>query len=286
LPPGLFPPASDVPALLSGKSRRSLGAVDRLFAPLHRRLTMTAASMTIGRTQNACRRTRGLAPIDLHTRLAGRRILVNSAFGIEYPRPLPPDLHMVGPMLDPNERPLTADENDWLTGGPPVVFVNLGTVATPSREHLGKLAAGLSSPDFRVLWVLRPPARDWLSPVPDTVRLESWVSSQRSVLAHPNVRAFVSHCGTNSVQESIWEGTPIVGFPMFGPQADMALRIEDAGVGIRLDKTHFTPDALRAAIGRLLGDRSFADATAPIRTRFEEAGGVRRAADLIEESLP
>ena len=31
--------------------------------------------------------------------LRGRLILVNSAFGLEYPRPLPPLIRMVGPML-------------------------------------------------------------------------------------------------------------------------------------------------------------------------------------------
>ncbi len=284
LPLGLLPPADDVPMLFSGKSRRGRGTLDRLLAPIHRRIVAFGESLTVGRAQNACRHTRGLAPIDLHARLADRRILVNSAFGIEYRRALPPEVHLVGPQLDPAEPALTQEEREWLSSGPPVVYVNFGTLATPSRAQLSKLVAGLASTEFRVLWVLRPPARDWLPSLPDNVRLEPWVSSQRSVLAHDRVRAFVSHCGTNSVQESLWAGTPIVGFPMFGPQKDMGLRIVDAGVGLLLDKTHFTSEELHGAIRRLLTDRSFADATVPIRRSFEEAGGVRRAADLIAES--
>jgi UDP:flavonoid glycosyltransferase YjiC (YdhE family) len=284
LPIGLLPPASDVPALFSGKLRKDLGAFDRAMAPLARWVGALGMQLTVGRAQNACRRARGLAPVDYGHRLDDRTVLVDSAFGIEYPRPLPPNVHLVGPMLDPDEPALSAPERAWLEEGPPVVFVNFGTVAMPSRQQLQKLAAGLASNRFRALWVLRQEAHERLpDALPPNVRVASWVTSQVNVLAHDNVRAFVSHCGTNSVQESIWAGTPLVGFPMFAAQRDMGLRVVDAGVGVLLDKTRFTPAELRASVERLLDDTSFRRATDPIRRAFEAAGGVRRAADLIEQ---
>lgn len=283
LPSGLFPPADDVPPLFAGKSKQDFGPMDRFLAPLTRQIGLIGARLTIGRMQNRCRRLRGLPPVDYHRRLAGVPILVNSAFGIEYERPLPPEIHLVGPILDPDEPPLTEAESAWLSDGPPVVFVNFGTVAQPTPEHLQKLAQGLASSDFRVLWVLRPPVRDLLpDALAPNIRVESWVSSQVRLLEHPNVRAFVSHCGTNSVQESLYAGTPVIGFPMFAAQRDMGFRITDAGVGVHLDKTRFTPDQLRAAIEQVLRTDAFRAATEPIRARFAEAGGVGRAADLIE----
>jgi polyene glycosyltransferase len=283
LPIGLLPPVNDVPALFSGKLRRDLGPLDRAMAPFGRWAGALGVRLTYGRVENACRRTRGLAAVDHNHRLDGCTVLVDSAFGIEYPRPLPPDVHMVGPMLDPEGPPLSAEEAAWLDEGPPVVFVNLGTVALPSREQMENLAAGLASPRFRALWVVREEARTRLpTSLPPNVRALPWVSSQVNVLAHRNVCAFVSHCGTNSVQESIWAGTPVVGFPMFGPQRDMGLRVVDAGVGVLLDKTRFTAGELRAAIQRVVDEPSFRHATVPIREAFEAAGGVRRAADLIE----
>jgi UDP:flavonoid glycosyltransferase YjiC (YdhE family) len=285
LPSSLLPPAPSVPALFAGKSRRDVGALDRALSPVLRKVAELGLAVTVGRPENARRASRGLPPVDVNRRLDGRRVLVNSAFGIEYARPLAPDVHMVGPMLDPREPPLSAEEEAWLADGPPVVFVNLGTVAMPSREHVEKLAAGLQSPRFRALWVVRERARERLpAALPPNVRIRSWVSSQVHVLAHPNVRAFVSHCGTNSVQESLWAGTPVVGFPMFAAQKDMGLRVVDAGVGVMLDKSRFSPGELRAAVERVLGDDTFRGATLPIRRSFEAAGGVRRAADLIEES--
>ncbi|GAB3947999.1 hypothetical protein GCM10028805_21320 [Spirosoma harenae] len=283
LPSGLFPPANNVPSLFAGKSKRDFTLIDRYLAPVSRLISDFAVSMTIGRAQNKCRQSRGLPPVNFHKRLLNTLILVDTAFGIEYERPLPPSIQLVGPLLDPNEPQLTEAEKDWLTDGLPVVFVNMGTVSQLSREHVEKLALGFASTDFRVLWVIRSPAREYIpNNIAPNIRLISWVSSQLRVLAHPNVKAFVSHCGTNSVQESIAGGTPIVGFPMFAAQRDMGFRITDAGIGLHLDKTHFTLRELQDAIKQVLNDNHFRAAIHPIQKRFAEAGGVRRAADLIE----
>jgi UDP:flavonoid glycosyltransferase YjiC (YdhE family) len=116
------------------------------------------------------------------------------------------------------------------------------------------------------------------------VRIEPWVASQIGVLAHPNVGVFVSHCGINSVHESLYAGTPIVGLPMLADQRDMAMRVADAGVGLLLDKRHFSGEALRSAIHAVLHEPRFRSNIVPIQSSFALAGGVRRAADLIEHA--
>jgi UDP:flavonoid glycosyltransferase YjiC (YdhE family) len=95
-------------------------------------------------------------------------------------------------------------------------------------------------------------------------------------------RVFVSHCGTNSVHESLAVGTPIVGIPMFADQLDWAVRVADAGAGVWLDKTRFGADDLNQAIVRVLSDPSFAQSMPRLQRAFADAGGVRRAADIIE----
>jgi hypothetical protein len=59
-------------------------------------------------------------------------------------------------------------------------------------------------------------------------------------------------------------------------------RVVDAGVGLMLDKSRFTEAELGAAIRRVLHDGAFRRPIPAIQSSFRLAGGVRRAADVIE----
>jgi polyene glycosyltransferase len=276
----VLPPAPHVPLLFSGRSSAQIGLLERALNPVHRAIGTVAVDLTLGRQLNALRRSRGLPPQRLTRRLVNRLIMTNSAFGLEYPRPLPPLLQMVGPMLDFESPPppLPTELARWLENGPPVAFVNLGTFARAGSALTTRMAEGLQSDDFRALWVLRGPQPD----IPPNVRVEQWVPSQVSVLAHPNVRAFVSHCGVNSVHESLFAGTPVVGIPLLADQQDMALRVVDAGVGVLLDKQSFKSVDLRSGIHDVQRNDSYRRAIPVVQSSFRLAGGVKRAADLIE----
>jgi UDP:flavonoid glycosyltransferase YjiC (YdhE family) len=287
LPQGLLPPAPDVPLLLSGKSRRSLTRLDRWSYPLQRMVSVWLTKLIVARPLNAARHQRRLPGIDFQRWFDDKLILVDSAFGLEYPRPLPPNVQMVGPMQTSDASELPADYSSWLEHGPPVVFVNLGTISRPWPALLWRMAAAFVADDFRVLWVVPEDVQSLLPPSRGaSIRIERWVPSQAGVLQHPNVRAFVSHCGVNSVHESILADTPVVGIPLFAAQGDMALRVEDAGVGSRLDKHRFTPEQLRARIRQAIASDAFRANMAVLRQTFVLAGGVSRAADLIEDAAP
>lgn len=283
IPDTLLPPADDLPLPYSGQSLRDVGLRQRLTAPAARILRSSAMSWFLGRKLNAHRATRGFAPIDPRRAFENRMILANVAFGLEYSRPLPPLVQTVGPMVADEIEPLPSAYRAWIEGGPPVVYANLGTLAVASKEILARMLAAFTSPAFRVLWVLKEKQRAHLpSSLPENVRVEPWVPSPLSILAHENVRVFVSHCGINSAQESLHAGTPIVGIPIMSSQRDMGARLADAGVGLTLDKTSFTADELRGAILRVLREDSFRRQIPAIQSSLELAGGVRRAADLIE----
>ena len=183
---------------------------------------------------------------------------MNGAFGLEYQRPLPANVWMVGPMLDDDVPAESAETEAWLADGPPVVYANLGTVSRAPAALLAKMVEAFDGGDMRVLWVVRAAMRDRLpASLPAGVRVVNWLVSPRAVLAHPNVNVFVSHCGINSVYESMIAGTPVVGIPMLSDQRDMAVRVADAGVGLWMDKTRFTAAQLRTAIDRACLDRAF-----------------------------
>jgi UDP:flavonoid glycosyltransferase YjiC (YdhE family) len=278
----LLPPSDTTPWALAGRSIAAIGWYDRLIGPLRRWLTRQIMRRYVDRPLNALRASRGLPPREFGGQLLGRLVLVNSAFGLEYERPLTPSIQMTGPMLR-EDGELTEELAAWLAEGDPVVYVSMGTLARPTDRLLSTMVEALGSGPFRALWPMRPELRAALPvELPARLRAEAWVPSPLAVLRHPNVRAFLTHCGTNSVQESLAAGTPIVGLPMFAAQDDMAWRVVDAGVGVRLEKHRVTAPELRAAIVRVIEEEAFRRGIVAIQRSFDLAGGVRRAADLIE----
>jgi UDP:flavonoid glycosyltransferase YjiC (YdhE family) len=279
----IVPPMDALPPPLSGRPVREVRLRDRLLSVALRHVSPTAVRLTQGRRINALRRARGLSPLDINERLNDRVVLVNSCFGPEYPRPLPPTVQMVGPMIDKDDVALTDEDLRWLDAGGPCVYVSLGTLARPAADLLARVAGGIAKSGLRVLWAVRDDGAEGLrARLPPTARVVPWVSSSLGVLAHPNVRVFLSHCGINSAYEAIVAGTPVVGLPLFVDQRDMARRLADVGVAVVLDKTTATADDVARALRRVVADDGYRRALPALQSCVRLAGGSARAADLIE----
>jgi hypothetical protein len=118
----------------------------------------------------------------------------------------------------------------------PVVYVSFGTQAHVADEQLAELARGLVQSGHPFLWAVR--SETWSPPVdvgPHGRVVRGWVP-QRSVLEHRAVGGFVSHCGWNSVMESLAAGKPVLAWPMIAEQPVNARHVADMiGAGIRMD---------------------------------------------------
>ncbi|MFR9221427.1 MAG: glycosyltransferase [Flavonifractor plautii] len=95
---------------------------------------------------------------------------------------------------------------------------------------------------------------------------------------------FLTHCGMNSVSESIWCGVPMVLAPQQSEEGAVARRAAELGAGLRLERR--SPAAIRAAVEQVLGHRErYRQAIAPLAAGFRAAGGAARAAEKIEETI-
>ncbi|CAN1140232.1 UDP-glycosyltransferase 90A1 [Linum perenne] len=65
--------------------------------------------------------------------------------------------------------------------------------------------------------------------------VREWVD-QREILSHPSVKGFLSHCGLNSMMESVSAGVPILAWPMQAEQPLNARMVsEEIKVGLRVE---------------------------------------------------
>ena len=72
-----------------------------------------------------------------------------------------------------------------------------------------------------------------LGALPPNVRAEARVEQLR-VLGEASV--FLTHCGMNSVSESIWCGVPMVLAPQQSEEGAVARRAAELGAGLRLER--------------------------------------------------
>ena len=76
---------------------------------------------------------------------------------------------------------------------------------------------------------------------------------QSSILAHPSMKIFFTHCGMHGVMEAIYYGVPMVGMPVFIDQVDVLARMEEKRIGVGLDKWA-SSNEIRFAVDSVLND--------------------------------
>ncbi|XP_042223953.1 UDP-glycosyltransferase UGT5-like [Homarus americanus] len=74
------------------------------------------------------------------------------------------------------------------------------------------------------------------------------MAPQQDILGHPRLRLFITHGGLLSTLESMYNGIPVLGMPVFADQETNMLNVERDGWGLVLLWAQLTPDALKTRI--------------------------------------
>jgi UDP:flavonoid glycosyltransferase YjiC (YdhE family) len=98
----------------------------------------------------------------------------------------------------------------------------------------------------------------------------------------PLVDVVITHGGNNTTTEALHFGKPMVVLPLFWDQHDNAQRIDETGLGVRLDTYSCSKAELDSAIDRLAYDEGLPARLDALSSQIRSRNGVRRAADLIE----
>ncbi len=105
---------------------------------------------------------------------------------------------------------------------------------------------------------------------------------QASVL--PLADLVITHGGNNTTTESLHFGKPMIILPLFWDQHDNAQRMEERGLGVRLDPYEFTDAQLHGALARLLGDEALRARLARTAAQIQARRGLHAAAGVIERA--
>ncbi|CAN6234489.1 unnamed protein product [Urochloa humidicola] len=180
----------------------------------------------------------------------------------------------------------------WLDTQPPssVLYISFGSQNTIRASHMMELGAALDATGRPFVWVIRPPVgfdidgafRDeWLPEGFESraraanrgVLVRGWAPQLR-VLAHRATGAFLSHCGWNSVLESLTHGVPLLGWPLAAEQFyNVKMLEEEWGACVEVARGNLESSAVdrtRVAevLEKVMGDTA---ESAAIRRRVAEA---------------
>ncbi|VVB06547.1 unnamed protein product [Arabis nemorensis] len=170
------------------------------------------------------------------------------------------NIYPIGPLIVQGR---TGDKNgdnadsclSWLDSQPEqsVVFLCFGSLGLFSEEQLKEIAIGLEKSEQRFLWVVRNPPElqnqtepDLKSLLPDGfldrtgnrgMVVKSW-APQVPVLKHKAIDGFVTHCGWNSILESICAGVPMVAWPLYAEQRfNRVVIVEEIKIAIPMNES-------------------------------------------------
>ncbi|XP_063912832.1 UDP-glycosyltransferase UGT5-like [Zophobas morio] len=166
-----------------------------------------------------------------------------------YPsRPNVPAIVEMGQMHMKPVQPLPQDLQqilDEATEG--VIYVSLGSnikSVNLDEKLRNTIIEALSELPYKVLWKWES---EYLPGRPKNVVTRHWFP-QQDLLAHRNIRAFVTQGGLQSIEEAVSRGVPLIGMPFMGDQPSNVQKIVDMGIGLGVDPSTVSKEELRQCI--------------------------------------
>jgi UDP:flavonoid glycosyltransferase YjiC (YdhE family) len=228
------------------------------------------------RALNRTRERVGLPPLDHPHSGTSRELALIATFPqLEYPRPWPAHMHVVGPLLW--EPP--AEDVELPPGDDPLVLIAPSTSQDPHHRLLHAALRGLADAPVRVLatWNRRPPSRPL--PVPANAKVVEWISYARTI---PHCDVVVCHAGHGTLARALACSRPVVACPVAGDMNENAARLAWAGAGVRLPRRFISPRPLRLAVEHALDDPTFAANAESMAAWMTVNDPCMRAASLVE----
>ena len=162
----------------------------------------------------------------------------------------------------------------------PLIYISMGTVINDRPDLYRNCIEALRDLDADVI-ISCGKTVDIASfgTLPEHIRIFPSVD-QLEVLSRADL--FLTHCGMNSVSESLYMAAPMLLYPQTGEQQAVARRVHEIGAGAYLRDD--SAAGIRSAVTALLGDRQYADAARRCCDELRACCGTAGAAAFIENA--
>lgn len=182
--------------------------------------------------------------------------LLRYDFTFEWPKPLMPNMVLIGGINCAKKAPLPADLEEFVNGSGDDGFIvfSMGSVVStmPAKKAEHFLDAFRQIPQ-RVVWRYTGALP---GDIPKNVRVIKWLP-QNDLLAHPKAKVFITHGGSHGIYEGICNGVPMLMFPLFGDQGDNVHRMVARGTAEKLSIYDTTTEELLSALKKLINDKRY-----------------------------
>uniref|UniRef100_A0A1Y1KDC8 UDP-glucuronosyltransferase n=2 Tax=Photinus pyralis TaxID=7054 RepID=A0A1Y1KDC8_PHOPY len=187
-------------------------------------------------------------------------VLLNSHYSTSNPAANLPNVVEIGGFhIDPPKQLPSAIELFLDEAQQGAIYFSMGSnlqVQHMDKVKLEAIVKRLGQLPQKVLWKLdstvTPPG------LPSNIMLVKW-APQLDVLAHPNVRLFITHCGLLSITEAVWFGVPVLGISVFADQGYNAAFADASGFGVAVPYNILTEENFGRAINALLNNSTYMD---------------------------
>ncbi|KAK8724699.1 hypothetical protein OTU49_011229, partial [Cherax quadricarinatus] len=183
--------------------------------------------------------------------------LLNTHFAIDTPLPLLPSQVEVGAMHCRPGNSLPQELESWITGAGSagVIYFSLGSFTRGTSmptQYLDLFIQAFRKLPQRVIWKYEGELQD----ISNNVMISKWLP-QQDILAHDNVKVFITHCGLLSLQESIYHATPLLALPIFGDQPKNGMFVKNSGLGDSLVWEELTVDMIVDTLTKITSDPKY-----------------------------
>ncbi|XP_041376814.1 UDP-glucuronosyltransferase 2B15-like [Gigantopelta aegis] len=208
--------------------------------------------------------------------------LENSDFIFDYPKATFPNFVQIGgltarpPALLPNDLKTYLDNSK--TG---VILVSFGSVLNlESSVFIQGIIYALNHLPYDVIFKLDRNSQE------GNIKIVDWMP-QNDVLAHPNIRLFVSHCGKNGFFESLYHSVPIICTPLNADAFQTAIKVNHHRIGTTMDILTATSEEMVQTLKSVLNDSSISSNMRRMSQLFRDRPetGAERGASAIEHVM-